>query len=93
LDRCFYFRLFSRAFRAASGEGLLRASCPPPLRGRRRCAPAFKFAPGEFVTRAIPGARPAGALRASKSAILPICQTPAGGVRVRCPTGDRLRLA
>jgi hypothetical protein len=30
-------------------SGLLRASCPPPLRGRLRYAAAFKFAPGEFV--------------------------------------------
>ena len=28
---------------------LLRASCPSPLRGCSRLAPAFKFAPGEFV--------------------------------------------
>ena len=30
-------------------RGLFRASCPPPLRGRLRCAATFKFAPGEFV--------------------------------------------
>jgi hypothetical protein len=29
--------------------GLLRASCPSPLRGRLRCASAFKFVPDEFV--------------------------------------------
>jgi len=29
--------------------GLLRASCPPRLRGQRRCAPLFTIAPGDFV--------------------------------------------
>ena len=44
---------------------------------------APRIEPG--LTRAIPGARPAGALRASKSAILQICD----GVRVRSPTARR----
>ena len=47
----------------ARPAGLLRASCPPPLRGRLRFAAAFKIVPDNFVTRTIPGARPAGALR------------------------------
>ncbi len=29
--------------------GLLRASCPAPLRSQRRCAPLFKIVPGDFV--------------------------------------------
>jgi len=29
--------------------GLLRASCPAPLRGQRRCAWLLKIAPGDFV--------------------------------------------
>ena len=33
----------------ARPEGLLRASCPPPLRGHLRCAATFNFAPGEIV--------------------------------------------
>jgi hypothetical protein len=35
---------------------LLQASCPPPLWGRRRCAPLFKSSPGGFVA---PEPRPA----------------------------------
>jgi len=31
--------------------GLLRASCPAPLRGQRRCAPLFKIAPGDYHLR------------------------------------------
>ena len=34
-------------------EGLFRASCPPPLRGRLRFASAFKIVPDNFVFRTI----------------------------------------
>ncbi len=44
--------------------------------GRTRCARASvgRYAASDELTRAIHGPRPAGALRASKTAILPFCR-------------------
>jgi len=44
------------------------------------------------LTRAVHGARPAGALRASKSAILPICRTRGTGLAYTCFPSKRLKL-
>ena len=39
-------------------SGLLRASCPAPLRGRLRFAPAFKIVPDNFVSNPRYGSTP-----------------------------------
>ena len=51
-------------------DSALRAS---PLRGALR-ASVGRCAASDELTRAIPGPRPAGALRASKTAVLPFCR-------------------
>ena len=58
-------------------SGLLRASCPPPLRGRLRYATAFKFAPGEFTSGILPCAssRPPPCGRCSKLFRTILCRT------------------
>ena len=57
----------------------------PPSMGIRFCCATrckkptlrsvFQFGGGSGLTRAIPGARPAGSLRLSKGAVLPSCRT------------------
>jgi len=62
------------------GKSSSRFNAALPKINRHRSGAAFPVTAGRLGfewTRAIPGARPSGALRASKSAVLPICLVPA----------------
>ena len=65
----------------------LNCTCCETRIGSRRSSPSLRSG---RLTHAIHGARPSGALRASKSAILPICRI-AGCWRSRSAPGHHLR--